>query len=163
MKFFSTFDTAASGMRAEQFRMDLISENIANAHTAKTAEGTPYRRKMAVATAENKAHLDSEFSAASFDVSGEFDNSKSGTAGYAGGGVSVASVADNSDYNWVYDPTNPNAAQDGDHKGYVAMPNVNIISEMTSMMQATRSYEANATLVESAKAMAMKALEIGRG
>ena len=77
--------------------------------------------------------------------------------------VTVTSVSDNSDFNWVYDPTNPNAAQDGDHKGYVAMPNVNIISEMTSMMQATRSYEANATLVESAKAMAMKALEIGRG
>lgn len=162
MKFFNTFDTAASGMRAEQFRMDLISENIANAHTAKTADGTPYRRKMAVATAEQKAQFDSEFSAASFDVSAEFDG-KSGTAAYQGGGVSVQSVADNSDFNWVYDPTNPNACQEGDHKGYVAMPNVNIISEMTSMMQATRSYEANATIVESAKAMAMKALEIGRG
>ena len=57
MKFFSTFDTAASGMRAEQFRMDLISENIANAHTAKTADGTPYRRKMAIASAENKVSL----------------------------------------------------------------------------------------------------------
>ena len=162
MKFFSTFDTAASGMRAEQFRMDLISENIANAHTSKTADGTPYRRKMAVASAEQKAQFDSEFSSASFDVSNEFD-AKAGTAGYQGGGVSVAAVTDNSDYNWVYDPTNPNACKDGDHKGYVAMPNVNIISEMTSMMQATRSYEANATLVESAKAMAMKALEIGRG
>ncbi|MBT9583598.1 flagellar basal body rod protein FlgC [bacterium] len=162
MKFFNTFDTAASGMRAEQFRMDLISENIANAHTAKTADGTPYRRKMAIATAEQKAQFDSEFSSASFDASGEFDT-KSGTASYQGGGVSVASANDNSDYNWVYDPTNPNACQDGDHKGYVAMPNVNIISEMTSMMQATRSYEANATIVESAKAMAMKALEIGRG
>jgi flagellar basal-body rod protein FlgC len=162
MKFFNTFDTAASGMRAEQFRMDLISENIANAHTAKTADGTPYRRKMAIASAEQKAQFDSEFSSASFDVSGEFDT-KSGTASYQGGGVSVASASDNSDFNWVYDPTNPNACQEGDHKGYVAMPNVNIISEMTSMMQATRSYEANATIVESAKAMAMKALEIGRG
>lgn len=162
MKFFNTFDTAATGMRAEQFRMDLISENIANAHTAKTADGTPYRRKMAIASAEQKAQFDSEFSSASFDVNAEFDN-KGGTANFQGGGVSVTSVADNSDFNWVYDPTNPNAAQDGDHKGYVAMPNVNIISEMTSMMQATRSYEANATIVESAKAMAMKALEIGRG
>lgn len=162
MKFFSTFDTAASGMRAEQFRMDLISENIANAHTAKTADGTPYRRKIAVASAEQKAAFDSEFSAASFDVASEFSG-KSGTAAFNAGGVSVASVVDNADFNWVYDPTNPNAMQDGDKKGYVAMPNVNIISEMTSMMQATRSYEANATLVESAKAMAMKALEIGRG
>lgn len=162
MKFFSTFDTAASGMRAEQFRMDLISENIANAHTAKTAEGTPYRRKVAVASAEQKAAFDSEFSAASFDIQSEFSG-KSGTAAFNAAGVSVASTVDNSDFNWVYDPTNPNAMQEGDKKGYVAMPNVNIISEMTSMMQATRSYEANATLVESAKAMAMKALEIGRG
>lgn len=160
MKFFNTFDIAASGMRSEQFRMDLISENIANAHTVKGADGNPYRRKMAVASAEQKAAFDSEFSAASFEA--DF-NEKSGTAGYQGGGVSVQAVTDNSDYNWVYDPTNPNACQEGEHKGYVAMPNVNIIGEMTSMMQATRSYEANATIVESAKAMAMKALEIGRG
>lgn len=163
MKFFNTFDIAASGMRAEQFKMDLISENIANAHTVKTADGTPYRRKMAIATAEQKAQFDSEFSAASFDVSSEFEG-KTGTAGFSGGGVSVQSMTDtSSDYNWVYDPTNPNACQEGEHKGYVAMPNVNIIGEMTSMMQATRSYEANATIVESVKAMAMKALEIGRG
>ncbi len=160
MKFFNTFDIAASGMKAEQFRMDLISENIANAHTAKTADGTPYRRKMAIATAENKAAFDNEFAAASFEA--DF-NGKSGTAAYAGGGVSVQAVSDNTDFNWVYDPSNPNACQEGEHKGYVAMPNVNIIGEMTSMMQATRSYEANATIVESAKAMAMKALEIGRG
>lgn len=160
MKFFNTFDIAASGMRAEQFRMDLISENIANAHTTKTADGSPYRRKMAVATAEQKAAFDSEFSAASFDA--EFGG-KTGTAAYAGGGVSCQAVSDNSDFNWVYDPTNPNAVQEGERKGYVAMPNVNVINEMTSMMQATRSYEANATIVESAKAMAMKALEIGRG
>jgi flagellar basal-body rod protein FlgC len=162
VKFFNTFDIAASGMKAEQFRMDLISENIANAHTVKTADGTPYKRKMAIASAEQKAAFDSEFSAASFDVSNEF-SAKTGTAGYSGGGVSVQSVTDNADYNWVYDPTNPNACQEGEHKGYVAMPNVNIIGEMTSMMQATRSYEANATIVESVKAMAMKALEIGRG
>jgi flagellar basal-body rod protein FlgC len=160
MKFFNTFDIAASGMRAEQFRMDLISENIANAHTSKTADGSPYRRKMAVATAEQKAAFDSEFSAASFDS--EFGG-KTGTAAYGGGGVSCQAVVDNSDFNWVYDPTNPNAVQEGERKGYVAMPNVNVINEMTSMMQATRSYEANATIVESAKAMAMKALEIGRG
>lgn len=160
MKFFNTFDIAASGMRAEQFRMDLISENIANAHTSKTADGSPYRRKMAVATAEQKSAFDSEFSAASFDS--EFGG-KTGTAAYGGGGVSCQAVVDNSDFNWVYDPTNPNAVQEGERKGYVAMPNVNVINEMTSMMQATRSYEANATIVESAKAMAMKALEIGRG
>lgn len=162
MKFFHTFDVAASGMRAEQTRMDLISENIANAHTAKTADGTPYRRKVAMNTAEDKAQFDGEFSAASFDVNAEFSG-KSGTAAFSGGGVTAVAGVDKSDFKWIYDPTNPNAEKDGKHAGYVAMPNVNVISEMTNMMQATRSYEANATMIESAKAMAMKAMEIGRG
>ena len=163
MKFFNTFDTAASGMKAEQFRMDLISQNIANAHTSKTAEGGCYQRKFAVASAENKAQFDSEFSAASFDFDAEFKGPKGGTASFSGGGVAVREVRDQNDCKWVYDPSHPNAEKEGPHAGYVAMPNVNIISEMTNMMQATRSYEANATLIESSKAMMMKAMEIGRG
>jgi flagellar basal-body rod protein FlgC len=162
MKFFQTFDIAASGMRAEQFRMDLISENIANANTTKTADGTPYRAKLAVTTPQQKAQFDSEFSAASFDLDSQF-NPKSGTAGFTGGGVSVTAVQAQGEARYVYDPTNPNAEKQGEHKGYVAMPNINIIQEMTSMMQATRAYEANATIVESAKAMCSKAMEIGRG
>ena len=78
-------------------------------------------------------------------------------------GVEVTGVqADNSDFRWVYDPSNPKAQKEGEHKGYVAMPNVNIISEMTNMIQASRAFEANATVVESAKSIAMKALEIGK-
>ena len=162
MKFFQTFDVAASGMRAEQTRMDLISENIANANTAKTADGTPYRRKYAVSEAQEKAQFDSEFSAASFDIDSEMAG-KSGTAEFRGGGVSAKAMVSKDDFKWIYDPTNPNAEKEGKHAGYVAMPNVNIITEMTSMMQATRSYEANSTIIESAKAMAQKAMEIGRG
>jgi flagellar basal-body rod protein FlgC len=161
MKFFQTFDIAASGMRAEQFRMDLISENIANANTTKTADGTPYARKFAISTPEQKAQFDSEFSAASFDVDSQF-NPKTGTAGFTGGGVSVT-AGQAAKFRYVYDPTNPNAEKQGEHKGYVAMPDINIIGEMTNMMQATRAYEANATIVESAKAMCSKAMEIGRG
>lgn len=162
MKFFNTFDIAASGMKAEQFRMDLISQNIANANTVNTADGTPYRRQYAVSTQEQKAQFDSEFSAASFDVDAEMKG-VSGTAAYNNGGVSVQGAVDKGDFKWVYDPSNPHAQQDGPHKGYVAMPNINIIAEMTAMMQATRAYEANATITEGAKSMAMKALEIGRG
>jgi flagellar basal-body rod protein FlgC len=161
MKFFNTFDIAASGMKAEQFRMDLISENIANANTTKTANGQPYARKFAVATSEQKSQFDNEFSTASFDIDSQF-NPKSGTAGFTGGGVSVRAESSQK-FRYVYDPTNPNAEKQGEHKGYVAMPDINIISEMTNMMQATRAYEANATIVESAKAMCSKALEIGRG
>ncbi|MFA5507307.1 MAG: flagellar basal body rod C-terminal domain-containing protein, partial [Vulcanimicrobiota bacterium] len=70
---------------------------------------------------------------------------------------------DSSDFNWVYDPSHPDAMKEGSKAGYVAKPNVNIIQEMTNMMLATRAYEANATTVEAAKSMAMKALQIGKG
>ncbi|MGE0489012.1 MAG: flagellar basal body rod protein FlgC [Vulcanimicrobiota bacterium] len=160
MKFFQTFDIAASGMRAEQFRMDVVSNNIANANTSKTEDGDPYRRQVAVINAKQAEMFDQAFTTASMD--GEFDfNNK---VNFSGGGVGVNGIMeDNSDFRWVYDPTNPNAEKEGDRKGYVAMPNVNIIQEMTSMMAASRAYEANATTIESAKAMAMKALEIGKG
>lgn len=156
MKFFHTFDVAASGMRAEQFKMDLISENIANAHTTKTDTGGPYRRKLAVTSAQDKAQFDSEFASANFDVDMK---PASAMSSFSGGGVSCEAALDKQEFKLVYDPSHPNA----DEKGYVKMPNVNIINEMTSMMQATRSYEANSTIIESAKSMAMKALEIGRG
>lgn len=159
MKFFQTFDIAASGMSAEQFRMNVISENIANANTSKTADGTPYQRQMAMVTPQMKQEFEGDFATASFDVDLNNDPVK-----FSGGGVKVHGIEkDQSDYRWVYDPGNPNAEKDGPHKGYVAMPNVNIIQEMTTMIQASRAFEANATTVESAKAMAMKALEIGKG
>lgn len=162
MNFFQTFDIAASGLRAEQFRMDVTSNNIANAHTSKTEDGTPYRRQVAVVSSQN-AEAFAGMMTASFDDE-NFDVFKEERAGGNFGGVAVEGVVeDTADFRWVYDPTNPNAEQDGPHKGYVAMPNVNIINEMTSMIQASRAYEANATTIESAKAMAMKALEIGKG
>jgi flagellar basal-body rod protein FlgC len=159
VKFFQTFDIAASGMSAEQFRMNVISENIANANTSKTEAGTPYQRQVAMVSPQMKAEFESDFATASFDIDLNKDPVK-----FHGGGVKVQGIEkDQSDYRWVYDPGNPNAEKDGPHKGYVAMPNVNIIQEMTTMIQASRAFEANATTVESAKAMAMKALEIGKG
>jgi flagellar basal-body rod protein FlgC len=166
MQFFKTFDIAASGMKAEQKRMDVVSNNIANAHTTKTADGTPYRRQFAQVSAADATEFDSAFEKAAFDseVGGEFSNvfDQAGV-GFQGHGVQVDGVAeDGGDYNWVYDPNHPDAQKEGPKAGYVAKPNINIIQEMTSMMQASRAYEANATTVESAKQMAMKALEIGR-
>lgn len=167
MQFFKTFDIAASGMKAEQKRMDVVSNNIANAHTTKTADGTPYRRQFAQVSAADATEFNSAFEKASFDaaIGGEFNNVFEQTGvGFEGHGVKVEGVAeDGGDFNWVYDPSHPDAMKDGPKAGYVAKPNVNIIQEMTSMMQASRAYEANATTVESAKQMAMKALEIGRG
>lgn len=159
MKFFQTFDIAASGMSAEQFRMNVISENIANANTSKTDTGDPYQRQVATVSPQMKAEFEGDFATASFDIDLNSEKSR-----FQGGGVKIQGVEkDQSDFRWTYDPGNPNAEKDGPHKGYVAMPNVNIIQEMTTMIQASRAFEANATTVEAAKAMAMKALEIGKG
>lgn len=166
MQFFKTFDIAASGMKAEQKRMDVVSTNIANAHTTKTADGTPYRRQFAQVSSADATEFDSAFEKATFDaaIGSEFEDAfGQGGSVFQGHGVKVEGVAqDGGDFNWVYDPNHPDAVKEGPKAGYVAKPNINIIEEMTSMMQASRAYEANATTVESAKQMAMKALEIGR-
>lgn len=151
MKFFNTFDIAASGMTAQRKMMDVTSANIANVNTTETVDGTPFRRMVAVATQKQIGDWDNEFQACSMDDAPQ-------TAG-----VEVSSVeADGSDFRWVYDPSNPKAQQEGDHKGYVAMPNINVISEMTNMMMAQRAFEANATILDASKSMAMKALDIGK-
>ncbi len=163
MKFFKTFDIAASGMKAEQKRMDVISNNIANANTTKGVDGSPYRRQMVSISTQDADAFNSAFSKASMD--GEFNNIfDENASGFNGHGVKINGVAeDDGDFRWVYDPSHPDSIKEGPKAGYIAMPNVNIIEEMTTMMLASRSYEANATTIESSKAMAMKALEIGKG
>ena len=152
MSFFNTFDIASSGMTAQRKMMDVTAANIANANTTETADGTPFRRMVAVVTQKQIGDFENEFQACSFD-----DETPQMQ------GVEVSSVqADNSDFRWVYDPSNPKAQQSGEHKGYVAMPNINVISEMTNMMMASRAFEANATLLDASKSMSMKALEIGQ-
>ena len=163
MKFFKTFDIAASGMKVQQKMMDVTSNNIAKAHTTKTADGTPYRRQFVQVASQDASAFESAYEQASMNK--EFSNIFEETGvGYAGRGAKVDGVReDASDFNWVYDPSHPDAMKEGPKAGYVAKPNVNIIQEMTNMMLATRAYEANATTVESAKSMAMKALQIGKG
>ena len=144
MDFFSSMDVSASAMTAERTRMNLISSNLANANSTRTAEGGPYRRKDAVFTA---APLPGSF--------GERMNR-------AGRGVEKVEVSgivvDQSPPRMQYDPTNP----DADPQGYVALPNVNVIEEMTDMIAATRAYEANVTAAQAAKNMALKTLELGK-
>jgi flagellar basal-body rod protein FlgC len=142
-------------MSAERVHMDVISQNIANANTSSTASGEPYRRHVAVITGADSPQF-------ALPVSLDDDSDDEGTAVRCGG-VKVAGVAeDQSPLKYVYDPTNPNAIRQGQHKGYVAMSNVNTITEMTEIIAATRAYEANATAVDSIKGMAMKGLEIGK-
>lgn len=144
MGMFGAIDSAASGLTAERLRMDLISNNIANVNTTRTAEGGPYKRQLAVF-----APRDGETSFQSM-LSKKMDTGK---------GVRVVGITrDNAPNRKVYDPGHPDANQDG----YVEMPNVNIVSEMVDMITASRAYEANVTSVNTAKSMALKALEIGK-
>lgn len=147
MSIFSSFNINSSGLTAQRYRMDIISQNIANANTTRTADGTPYRRKV-VTFAEKNSHTP-------FSRVLKLSRDK-----YSGDGVKVDGVYEDmeTDLTMVYDPSHP----DADENGYVMYPNVNIITEMTNMIDASRAYEANSTAFNASKAMAMKGLEIGK-
>jgi len=141
---FGGIDAAASGMTAERLRMDVISNNIANANTTRTAQGGAYRRQMVVFQSRTENSPFNQILAHNLES--------------AGNGVRVVGIIkDESPLRKVYDPNHPDANQDG----YVDMPNVNVVAEMVDMITATRAYEANVTAVNAAKNMALKALEIG--
>ena len=142
MSVFSAMSISASGLTAQRLRMNVISQNIANAGTTRTDEGTPYRRSAVVFQS----------------VSQDFSSYLSNETQKAGGVRAVAIVDDPSPLKRVYDPEHPDADQDG----YVELPNVDTTKEMIDMISASRSYEANVTAFNAAKAMALKALEIGR-
>lgn len=146
MSIFSAFNVNASGMTAQRYRMDIISENVANADTTRTQDGTPYRRK--VVTFEQKGATAKTFSSFLGQASNRYD----------GQGVRVRKVSEDTwtQMNMVYDPSHP----DADENGYVTYPNVNIVTEMTNLIDASRSFEANATAFNASKSMAMKGLEI---
>jgi len=144
---FSAFNINASGLTAQRYRMDVISENVANANTTRTEDGTPYRRK--VVTFAQKGNQTS-FSKVLGNIS----------AGYSGQGVKVDGVYEDTEteMNMVYDPSHP----DADENGYVTYPNVNIIMEMTNLIDASRAYEANSTAFSASKSMALKGLELNQ-
>lgn len=146
MSLFQAFNINTSGMTAQRFRMDVISENVANVNTTRTKDGTPYTRKV-VTFAEKDVTPFSKV----------LDNTRES---YLGNGVKVYSVREDkeSDYIKKYDPSHPDADEDG----YVSYPNVNIVTEMTNMIDASRSYEANVTAFQTSKAIAMKGLELGK-
>lgn len=143
MSVFGAMDVSATGMTAQQLRTDLISQNIANVNTTRDANGKTYKRKTVV------------FEEKSFPT---FDESLSFATGNIGKGVKATRIVeDQSEGRKVYDPSHPDADEDG----YVTYPNVNTVTEMTNMIDATRAYEANVTVLNSTKGMALKALDIG--
>ena len=147
MGIFTSFNINSSGMTAQRYRMDIISQNLANANTTRTQDGTPYRRKVVVFEEKN---THTPFSRVL----------NTATDRYSGTGVKVSSVQDDTwtDMIQVYDPSHP----DANENGYVMYPNVSIITEMTNMIDASRAYEANATAFNASKSIALKGLEMGQ-
>ncbi|HEX2985405.1 MAG TPA: flagellar basal body rod protein FlgC [Caproiciproducens sp.] len=152
MAFLNSMDISGSGLTAERLRMDVISENIANATTTRTAKGGPYRRKMVVFEPVDQSQP--TFRQLMENRMGSSDSSNS-----VKGGVQATKIVDDpSDFTPKYDPTNP----DANAQGYVMMPNVDPITETLDMMETTRAYDANLTAFNAVKSMAEKALEMGR-
>ncbi len=152
MGMFTAIGTAASGMSAQRLRLDVISNNIANADTTRTPKGGPYRRSRVIF----KPRVEEPYFKIPF-LPKKLDNG-------IGSGVRVAEISKDTDAKTrlVYDPTHPDAIQSGPKAGYVEMPNVNIVEEMVDMISASRSYEANIALVNGSKTMFMRSLDIGR-
>jgi flagellar basal-body rod protein FlgC len=144
MDFFSSMRVSASGLDAQMKRMNTISSNIANAETT-GPNGTAYRRKDPILQPTPDRESFGEI------LENQMDENVQG--------VQVTDIAeDQKPFRMVYNPSHPHANADG----YVAMPNVNTVEEMANMISAQRSYEANVSAMNAAKAMAAKALEIGR-
>lgn len=147
MGLFRAFDISASGMTAQRFRTDIIAENVANETTTRTEDGTPYRRKIVTFEEKNIT-----------DFSHVLDNVRERDR-LIGNGVKVGKVTEDysTDFVMEYDPAHP----DADENGYVSYPNVNIVTEMTNMIDASRSYEANVTAFNASKSMAVNGLSVG--
>ena len=137
MSMFKIFDVSGSVASAQSQRLNVVASNLANADSVVSADGKPYRAKQVV-----------------------FEATPMGNTGELSKGVRVRQVVDDaSPPRMVYDPKNPVA----DEKGYVAFPNVNVVEEMTNMISASRSYQTNVEVMNTAKTMLLRTLSIGQG
>lgn len=138
MAFLRSLDISASGMTAQRMRLDIVSENIANKDTTRTADGGVYRKKSVVFQ----------------------DILNSAAAGKEKGGVVVSEIIEDTTNptQMVYNPGHP----DADADGYVEMPNVDSLKETIDAMSASRSYDANVTAFNIMKQMAARGLDIGK-
>jgi flagellar basal-body rod protein FlgC len=162
---FSGLEISASGMRAQRIRQNAISSNLANIETTRTDEGGPYKRQFVVFTSGSD-RKDVRLLSKAPSLEGAFTNSNHlpippadfpRDERFFGNGVNVAEIREDSrPPRMIYDPSHP----DADEKGYVALPNINTVEEMTDMIAATRAYEANVTAFNATKGMLMQALQI---
>lgn len=151
MGLFTSINIAATGMAAQRLRTDVISDNIANASTTRTQEGGAYKRSHVILSQKKKGvDWNTPFVPPSLDRG-------------LGTGVKVVGIEkDKTPGIWVHNPEHPDAVKSGPRKGMVEMPNVNIVTEMVDLISASRAYEANAAVVQGAKDMFQRALDIAR-
>ena len=146
MSFLKGLQISSSALSAERLRLNVLSQNIANANTTKTDEGGPYRRKDVVFSAQS--------------IGEKFDNLMRSAFDSDLKEVKVTGIAeDKKPGERVFNPDHPHADKDG----YVEMPNVSVMEEMVNIITSTRSFEANTTALNSTKSLAETALKIGRG
>lgn len=137
MSLLTVFQVASSAMTAQSMRLNAVASNLANADSIVSADGKPYRAKQVV-----------------------FEATPMGRNGELAKGVCVRQVVESAaPPRMVYDPKNPAA----DEKGYVAFPNVDVVEEMTNMISASRSYQTNVEVMNTAKAMMLRTLQIAQG
>jgi flagellar basal-body rod protein FlgC len=140
MGLFEAIGIAGSGLTAERVRMDVTAENLANADTTKAANGQPYQRQDVVLEQDGSGSFSGALSGAI----------KQGESSEQPNGVRVAGiVSDNTPDQQVYDPGNPEA----DAKGYVKMPNISTVTEMTDLISESQSYQSDVTAMQTAKSM----------
>ena len=151
MAFVTAMNIVGSGLTAEQLRLDVISENVTNMNTTRTEAGGPYRRTIVVFQSESGRDGFRQAMAAAANASNR---------GYEkAGGVRVAEIVeDTTDLPLSYDPTHP----DANELGYVEMPNVTLVKEITDAMAASQAYSANVTAFNTLKSVLSSSLEIGR-
>lgn len=141
MDFMTSYKILGQGLAAQRAKLDIVSSNLANASTTRTPEGGPYRKKSLVLKAE--------------PIEGGFDDAIQDALR----SVKIEAVSeDPKSIKNVYDPAHP----DADAKGYVSMPDINIMMEMADMIAASRAYEAGVTALDATKNMTLKTLDIGR-
>jgi len=151
MGIFNSISIAATGLSANRVRLDVISDNMANVNTTRTTEGGAFKRSRVVM----RPMTESPYWRSPF-LPDTLDNG-------IGKGVRVVEIQKDrsTEPRYVYDPEHPDAILSGPREGYVEMPNVDVVTEMVDMISASRAYEANAAVIEGAKSMFQRALDIG--
>ena len=154
MAFFSSMNIVGSGMTAQQARLDVISENITNMNTTRTESGGAYRRKITIMESESGKN---GFRAA-MSRAARKGHAISNRGFEQAGGVKIVEIAeDQTEMPFVYDPTHP----DANEEGYVELPNITLVKEVTDAMAASQAFSANVTAFNALKQVVQRGLDIG--